>query len=114
MAVTHEFNHAVPFLSGGKVVEWELGMTYTNSTSGTSTFYQSEFSTNFQSSWITGLSSDFTPKAEGSWTRAQLLTLMSPATGLWDQVFSSQVESVITNPPVNPTPDNSYVIPDEG
>ena len=114
MAVTTVFDNAVPFLSGGKVVEWELGMTYTNSTSGTSTFYQSEFSTTIQSSAVTGLSSDFTPKAEGSWTRAQLLTLVSSSSGLWDQVFASQVDSVITNPPTNPTPDNSYVIPDEG
>jgi|TARA_R110002020_G_scaffold317194_1_gene532868 hypothetical protein len=113
MAVTTEFNYAVPYLSGGKVVEWELGMTYTNGTSGGATFYQSQFTTDIKSSWITGLSSDFTPKAEGAWTRADLETLMSPATGLWDQVFTSQVESVITNPPVNPTPDNSYVIPDE-
>ena len=28
-------------------------------------------------------------------------------------VFASQVESVITNPPVRPVPDTSYVIPDE-
>ena len=113
MAVTTVFDTAVPFISGGKVVEWELGMTYTNSTSGSSTFYQSEFSTTIQSSAVTGLSSDFTPKKESLWTRAQLLTLMSPTTGLWNTVFASQVDSVITNPPVNPVPDNSYVIPDE-
>ena len=112
MAVTTQFNHAIPFLSGGKVVEWELGMTYTNSTSGSATFYQTEFSTNIQSSAVTGLSSDFTPKAEASWTRPQLITLMTTVSGLWDQVFASQVASVITNPPVTPTPDNSYVIPD--
>ena len=113
MAVTTVFDNAVPYISGGKVVEWELGMTYTNSTSGTSTFYQSEFSTTIQSSAVTGLSSDFTPKKESLWTRAQLLTLVSSSSGLWNQVFASQVDSVITNPPVNPTPDNSYVIPNE-
>jgi len=26
-------------------------------------------------------------------------------------VFASQVDSVITNPPANPVPDNSYSIP---
>ena len=113
MAVTTVFDNAVPYISGGKVVEWELGMTYTNSTSGTSTFYQSEFSTTIQSSAVTGLSSDFTPKKESLWTRAQLLTLVSSSSGLWNQVFASQVDSVITNPPVNPTPDNSYVIPEQ-
>ncbi len=112
MAITHEFTQAVPYLSGGKVVQWDLGMTYTNGTSGNADFYQSEFNTTIDSSWVTGLSSDFTPKAEGSWTRAELLTLMSPSSGLWNKVFASQVDTVITNPPVNPEPDNSYVIPD--
>ena len=110
---TTEFTSAVPYLSGSKVVEWDLGMTYTYGTSGASNFYQSEFNTNVSSSWVTGLSSDFTPKAEASWTRAELTTLMQPSTGLWDQVFTSQVDSVIINPPVSPTPDSSYVIPDE-
>ena len=113
MAVTQEFTQAVPYLSGGKVVQWELGMTYTNGTSGKADFYQSEFNTTVDSSWVTGLSSDFTPKAEASWTRAELLTLMSPSSGLWDQVFASQVDSVITNPPVSPEPDTNYVIPEE-
>ena len=112
-STTTEFNLAIPFLSGGKVVQWELGMTYTYGTSGQSNFYQSDFSTQVESSWITGLSSDFTPKAEGSWTRADLLTLIQPSTGLWDQVFASQVDSVIINPPSAPQPDNNYVIPDE-
>ena len=114
MAITKTFDSAVPYLSGGKVVEWDLGMTYVNGVSGTPQYYVSEFSTTIQSSAVTGLSSDFTPKKEASWTRAELVTLMSPATGQWDGVFASQVDSVITNPPVNPTPDNSYVIPDEG
>ena len=111
MAVTKDFNTAVPYISGAKVVEWQLGSTYTNSTSGTSTFYQSEFSTTIQSSAMTGLSSDFTPKAEASWTRADLEALLP--TSQWDAIFASQVESVITNPPVRPVADNNYVIPDE-
>lgn len=110
---TTEFTHAVPYLSAGKVVEWELGMTYSYGTSGQSNWYQSQFDTQVSSSWVTGLSSDFTPKAENQWTRADLLTLMQPSTGLWDQVFTSQVDSVIINPPVSPQPDNSFVIPDE-
>lgn len=109
---TTEFTRAVPYLSGGKVVEWELGMTYSYGTSGQSNWYQSQFDTQVSSSWVTGLSSDFTPKAENKWTRVELLTLMQPSTGLWDQVFSSQVDSVIINPPVSPQPDNSFVIPD--
>jgi hypothetical protein len=110
MAITRSFDTAIPSISGGKVVRWELGMTYTNGTSGSASFYQSEFSTIINSSTF-GLSSDFTPKAEGSWTKAQLLSLISPITGHWDQIFASQINSVITNPTVAPIPDNNYVIP---
>jgi len=34
MAVTKELTSAVPSVSGGKVVEWLVGMTYTNGVSG--------------------------------------------------------------------------------
>ena len=106
MAVTKTFNTAVPSISAGKVVQWELGSTYVNGTSGTAQYYVSEFSITLNAD-----NGDFTPKAEGSWTRSQLEALLP--TGQWDRVFASQVESVITNPPVRPVPDNSYVIPDE-
>jgi len=109
MAITKTFDTAVPFISGGKVVEWQLGSTYVNGTSGTSQYYVSQFSTTIKSSAVTGLSSDFAPKAEASWTRAQLEALLP--TSQWDQIFASQVESVITNPPVRPVADNDYVIP---
>ena len=106
MAVTKTFNKAVPYISDGKVVEWELGSTYVNGVSGTPQYYVTEFSIT-----LTADNGDFTPKRESSWTRAQLEALLPISQ--WDQVFSSQVESVITNPPVRPVPDNSYVIPDE-
>ena len=106
MAVTKTFDTAVPYISGGKVVEWELGSTYVNGVSGTPQYYVTQFSTNLNAD-----NGDFTPKAEASWTRAQLEALLP--TSQWDQVFASQVESVITNPPSRPVPDNSYVIPDE-
>ena len=106
MAITKTFDTAVPYISGNKVVEWQLGSTYVNGTSGTSQYYVSQFSTTLNAE-----NGDFTPKAESSWTRAQLEALLP--TSQWDQVFASQVESVITNPPVRPVPDNSYVIPDE-
>ena len=106
MAITKTFDTAVPYISGNKVVEWQLGSTYVNGTSGTSQYYVTEFSVTLNAD-----NGDFVPKAEGSWTRAQLEALLP--TSQWDQVFASQVESVITNPPVRPVPDNNYVIPDE-
>tara|TARA_R100001594_G_scaffold59902_1_gene93916 strand:+ start:726 stop:1049 length:324 start_codon:yes stop_codon:yes gene_type:complete len=106
MAVTKTFNTAVPYISAGKVVEWQLGSTYVNGVSGTPQYYVTEFSIT-----LTANNGDFTPKKESSWTRAQLEALLP--TSQWDLVFASQVESVITNPPERPIPDNNYVIPDE-
>jgi len=106
MAITKTFDTAVPFISAGKVVEWQLGSTYVNGVSGTPQYYVTEFSTTLDAA-----NGDFTPKAEASWTRAQLEALLP--TSQWDAVFASQVDSVITNPPVRPVPDNNYVIPDE-
>ena len=84
MAVTKTFNKAVPYISDGKVVEWELGSTYVNGVSGTPQYYVTEFSIT-----LTADNGDFTPKRESSWTRAQLEALLP--TSQWDQVFSSQV-----------------------
>tara|TARA_R100000995_G_scaffold72647_1_gene41424 strand:- start:3 stop:320 length:318 start_codon:yes stop_codon:yes gene_type:complete len=105
MAITKTFNTAVPYISAGKVVEWQLGSTYVNGVSGTAQYYVTEFSTTLNAD-----NGDFTPKAEASWTKAQLQALLP--TSQWDQVFASQVESVITNPPTRAVPDNNYVIPD--
>ena len=106
MAITKTFDTAVPYISAGKVVEWQLGSTYVNGVSGTPQYYVTEFSTTLNAN-----NGDFTPKGEASWTRAQLEALLP--TSQWDQVFASQVDSVITNPPDRPVPDNNYVIPDE-
>ena len=108
MAVVKDLTVAVPSIEGGKVVEWEVGMTYTNGVSGDAQYYVSDFTTVVQSGDDTygfGLS------AESAWnTRAQLLDLCPIEH--WDVVFASQVESVF-NPPVVPVPDESYVIPSE-
>ena len=106
MAVTKTFDTAVPSISAGKVVEWELGSTYVNGVSGTSAYYVTEFSVTLNAN-----NGDFVPKAEASYTKAQLLDLLP--TSQWDAVFASQVESVITNPPTQPVQDNNYVIPKE-
>jgi hypothetical protein len=51
----------------------------------------------------------FSKKAKGSWTKSELEGICP--TAKWDEIFASQVDSVITNPPSNPVPDNSYSIP---
>ena len=52
---------------------------------------------------------NFTPKAEGDWTKKDLEDLCPIA--LWDEVFASQYDSVITNPPKQPVANNEYAIP---
>ena len=108
MAVTKTLTKAVPFEKNSKVEEWELEMTYENDSEGDATYYTSTFS-----EYVVATESDgtvnFTAKAKGDWTKSQIEALCP--TSHWDVVFASQVDSVITNPPNNPTPDNSYSIP---
>jgi hypothetical protein len=109
MAVTKTLTTAVPYNLNSKVQQWDLGMTYDEGTEGESDYYESNFNVTVPATDDKG-SVNFTPKAEGSWTLAQL-TALCP-TSLWDTVFASQYDSVITNPPDNPVPDPDYVIPE--
>ena len=110
MAVTKTLTGAVPYNKSSKVQQWDLEMTYNQGSKSASpaTYYESSFRTSIPATADDG-TVNFTPKAEGSWTLAQL-TALCP-TSSWDNVFASQYDSVITNPPDNPVPDNSYVIP---
>ena len=108
MAVTKELTSAVPSLSGGKVVEWLVGMTYTNGVSGDEKYYVYDYFTSPQSSDPTH---GFGLSAESAWnTRAQLLELCTVS--IWDDAFQAQLQYVFNEPP-SPIPDPSYVIPSE-
>ena len=108
MAVTKTLTTAIPYNKSSKVQQWDLGMTYTEGTEGESDYYESSFNTIVPATDSNG-NVNFTPKAEGSWTLAQL-TALCPVSQ-WDDIFASQYDSVITNPPDNPVPDPDYVIP---
>ena len=108
MAVTKTLTTAVPYNLNSKVQQWDLGMTYDEGTEGESDYYESNFNIVVPATDADG-NVNFTPKAEGSWTLAQL-TALCPVSQ-WDTVFASQYDSVITNPPDNPVPDPDYVIP---
>ena len=108
MAVTKTLTTAIPYNLNSKVQKWDLGMTYDEGTEGESDYYESNFNVIVPATDTQG-NVNFTPKAEGSWTLAQL-TALCP-TSLWDTVFASQYDSVITNPPDDPVPDPDYVIP---
>jgi len=107
MAVTKTLTGAIPYNKDSKVQQWNLAMKYEEGADAT--YYTSNFSVEIPATDpVTGVV-NFTPKAEASWTLAQL-TALCP-TAKWDNVFASQYDSVITNPPDDPVPDPDYVIP---
>jgi len=108
MAVTKTLTTAIPYNLNSKVQKWDLGMTYDEGTEGESDYYESNFNVIVPATDTQG-NVNFTPKAEGSWTLAQLTALCPVST--WDTIFASQYDSVITNPPDDPVPDPDYVIP---
>tara|TARA_R100001163_G_scaffold9620_1_gene9279 strand:- start:285 stop:626 length:342 start_codon:yes stop_codon:yes gene_type:complete len=111
MSVTKTLNVAVPYIEDGKVVRWQLGMKYEQGTEGQADYYTSDKSVTLDATYKVGdeTKTNFTPKAEADWTRKELEDLCPIAR--WDAVFASQYDSVITNPPKEPVPDNDYVIP---
>ena len=110
MAVTKTLTTAVPYNKSSKVQQWELEMTYNQGSKSASppTYYESVFTVMVPATDSDG-NVNFTPKAEGSWTLAEL-TALCPVSQ-WDTVIASQYDSVITNPHDNPVPDPDYVIP---
>ena len=104
MAITNTLTKAVPSEKNSKVEEWNLECKYENDSEGDATYYTSTFDTR-----AVAANGDFTAKAKADWTKSQIEALCP--TSHWDVVFASQVDSVITNPVVNPVPDTSYAIP---
>ena len=111
MAVTKTLTKAIPYNKSSKVQKWDLQMKYNqgSKSASPSTYYESFFNVVVPATDPDTGVVNFTPKAEGSWTLAQL-TALCP-TSKWDTIFASQYDSVITNPPDDPVPDPDYVIP---
>jgi len=104
MAITKTLTKSIPYVKSSKAVEWQLEMTYENDSEGDATYYKSGFS-----HLAVAADGDFTKAAKGTFNLAAL-TAMCP-TSLWDDVFASQVDSVITNPIVPPVPDTAFEVP---
>jgi len=111
MSVTKTLTGAVPSVLDGKVVIWNLTMKYEQGTEGQADYYTNDKSVNLNATETLGdiTVNNFTPKAEADWSKSELEALCP--TAKWDEIFASQYDSVITNPPKEPVPDNSYVIP---
>ena len=107
MAVTKTLTGAVPYNKDSKVQQWAFEMKYEEGEDAT--YYTSNMSTTIPATDPVSGVVNFTPKAEGEWTLAEL-TALCP-TDKWDNIFASQYDSVITNPPDRPVPDGGFVIP---
>ena len=115
MAITRTLIKAVPYNLNNKVEKWDLTMKYEEGTEGKDDYYTNDKNISIEASEtrfgpdgdIT--TNNFTPKAEGDWTKKELEDLCP--TAHWDTVFASQYDSVITNPTVNPETNNEFVIP---
>ena len=107
MAVTKTLTEAIPYNLNSKVQQWSFTMKYEEGADAT--YYTSNMSTTIPATDPVSGVVNFTPKAEGSWTLAEL-TALCPVSQ-WDAIFDSQYDSVITNPPDDPVPDPDYVIP---
>ena len=113
MAVTKTITKCTPYENASsKVDKWDISMKYENDSEGDSTYYTSTFSTTVEQS-VTDLdgntTTNFTLKAKGSWSNANLVAICPVSH--WDSVFASQVDSVITNPLVESTPDQAFSVP---
>ena len=106
MAVTKTLTGAIPYNKSSKVQKWDFTMQYEEGADAT--YYTSNMCTTILATDDDG-NVNFTPKAEALWTLAEL-TALCPISQ-WDDIFASQYDSVITNPPVLPVPDPDYVIP---
>ena len=104
MAVTKTLTKSIPHVKSSKAEKWDLEMTYENDSEGDATYYKSVFS-----HLAVAADGDFTKAAKGSFNLAAL-TAMCPVSA-WDDVFDSQVDSVITSPVVPPVPDESFSVP---
>jgi len=115
MAIKKTLTSAVPYSEGGKVTRWTLTMTYEQGTEGKADYYSSKKDVTIEASETRATPNgdetvnNFTPKAEGEWTKKELEDLCP--TTKWDEVFASQYDSVITNPKANPVPNSEFVIP---
>ena len=113
MAVSKKLVRTIPYVKSSKVEKWHLEMQYENDSEGDATYYTSTFSTEVNASDtdpVTGaVTNNFTKAAKGSFSNADLVALCPVSK--WDAIFASQVDSVITNPPSDPVPDEAFSVP---
>ena len=106
MATVAELTTALPYLSGSNVYAWQIGVTFTEGTSGVAGFYQSEY---FQEVTYDDPIYGFTPAVKGNWSTIPSLTALVPM-GHYALIFEEQIASV-DDPPGEIVLDATYVVP---
>ena len=112
MAVTKKLVKTIPYVKSNKVEKWHMEMQYENDSEGDATYYTSTFVVDVNASDTDASGNainNFTKAAKSSFSNADLVALCPVSQ--WDAVFASQVDSVITNPPSEPVPDDSFPVP---
>ena len=111
MAVTKKLVKTIPYVKSSKVEKWHMEMQYENDSEGDATYYTSTFVVDVNASDTDASGNainNFTKAAKSSFSNADLVALCPVSK--WDAVFASQVDSVITNPPNDPVPDESFSV----
>ena len=109
MAVTKDLTRAIPYEdTSNKVAKWVLEYTYENDSEGDATYYKSVFSKTIEQE-DAAENVNFALQTKEEFSKADLVALCPVSH--WDEVFASQVDSVITNPVVSPVADESFNIP---
>lgn len=106
MATVATLTTALPYLSGSNVYAWQIGVTFTEGTSGVEGFYQSEF---FNEVVYDDPIYGWTPAATSNWSTVADLTALVPM-GHYSLVFEEQIASV-DDPPGEIEQDDTYVVP---
>ena len=109
MAVTKTLVKTIPHVKSSKVEKWHLEMQYENDSEGDATYYTSTFNADVEATDPASGATNFTKAAKGTFSLADL-TALCPVSH-WDTIFASQVDSVITNPPVESIPDQAFSVP---
>jgi|TARA_R110002020_G_scaffold247400_1_gene461325 hypothetical protein len=109
MAVSKKLVKTIPYVKSNKVEKWHLEMQYENDSEGDATYYTSTFSKYVDATDPVSGTTNFTKAAKSSYSNADLVALCPVSQ--WDAVFASQVDSVITNPPSDPVPDEAFNVP---
>ena len=112
MAVTKKLVKTIPYVKSSKVEKWHMEMQYENDSEGDATYYTSTFVVDVNASDTDASGNainNFTKAAKSSFSNADLVALCPVSS--WYVVFASQVDSVITNPPNDPVPDESFSVP---